>query len=123
MAKCEHDRFRAQCSVCKPELVFKMYERRAAQRNLIFQISLDDFLNIVQQPCVFCGEENSPRGVDRRDSRVGYILTNCQSCCQPCNSMKSDSIEYLFLNQVKKIAAYQERLQQQKLRMHRAEVL
>ena len=27
-------------------------------------------------------------GIDRVDPKIGYILSNCVSCCKDCNSIK-----------------------------------
>jgi hypothetical protein len=68
MAQCEHQIRRQNCSVCKPELVYKSYQSKAKERELSFALTLDQFKQIVQQRCVYCGEFGSPRGVDRRDN-------------------------------------------------------
>jgi hypothetical protein len=68
---CDHGRVRGECSLCKPEQVFRMYKRKAAKRGLSFELSFAQFDELVQRPCVFCGEQSDPRGVDRRDNRLG----------------------------------------------------
>jgi hypothetical protein len=128
MAKCEHDRERSKCrecnggsfcphniirgtcSLCEPEQVFRRYEKQAPERQLRFDLTLPQFTEIILRPCTFCGEWGFPRGVDRRDSSKGYESGNVQSCCGPCNKLKSDSPEHQFLGQVLKIARHQEKL-------------
>jgi len=107
MSKCEHERQRQTCSVCSPDQVFVQYQRKAAQRGLSFTLSLDEFKRIVQDKCCYCGEWGEPRGIDRRDNRVGYVPSNCQSCCKGCNFLKQGMTHYEFLNLVSKIARYQ----------------
>jgi hypothetical protein len=46
--------------------------------------------------------------IDRVNSDIGYIASNCVPCCWPCNSMKSDTEENSFISQVYKIVAFQE---------------
>ena len=89
MAKCLHDRVRSTCSVCSPETVYNQYRYKAEeQRHLPFLLTLDEFTKIVQQPCVFCGEEVKPRGVDRRNNFIGYVVSNCQAACGECNHLR-----------------------------------
>jgi len=61
-------------------------------------------------PCVFCDEKFSePRGIDRKDSRIGYTLENCQACCTFCNRFKSNLSQHTFLNHVRKISTHQDK--------------
>jgi hypothetical protein len=108
MAKCEHDRVRSTCSICKPEQVFRQYDRKAVERNLSFSVTLEEFERLTQAPCFYCGENDEPRGLDRRDNRIGYNLRNCVSACSECNFMKRAMLEYRFLNRVMMIAKHQE---------------
>ena len=101
---CEHGRIRSTCSICSPELVYRMYQRRAEIRKLRFELTLDQFQKIIQQPCVFCGELNDPRGVDRRNNRVGYLPENCQPCCGQCNNFKGARDQQTWLEGILKIA-------------------
>jgi|SRR6266478_1361010 len=125
MAKCEHDRVRSTCSVCSPESVFRQYAYKAKRRNLSFSLTLAEFEKLVAAPCAHCGENWEPRGVDRIDSRIGYVSTpsvrNCQSLCWKCNQLKScgrhpgqPENERAFLAHVLKIANHQEKLRKQK---------
>lgn len=112
--KCEHDRRHSTCSLCSPESVYKMYAYKAVKRGLRFEIAVEQFLEIVQRPCVFCGESMEPRGVDRQDNRRGYVPENCQPCCGPCNALKGVRDQRTWLAGILKIAKYQEILQMQK---------
>ncbi len=118
---CEHHRVRQSCSVCSPEQVFRQYQFKAKQRGLSFSLTLADFEKFVAAPCQYCGENLDPRGVDRKDSRIGYVIWNCQTLCWPCNQLKScgrhpgqPENEQQFLAQVQKIARHQEKLRKQK---------
>ncbi len=112
---CEHGRQRNSCSICNPHQTFQRYRRGAAARGLSFSLTEDQFREILKKPCTYCGENHEPRGIDRRDGRIGYVLSNCQSCCWPCNQLKSRARnpgqpedEYAFLRLALKIAKYQE---------------
>lgn len=45
-------------------------------------------------------------GVDRLDSSLGYIASNCVPCCGRCNKMKLDSSLEVFLGHIAKIHRY-----------------
>ena len=111
--KCEHDRVRSTCSICKPELVYRAYKHKARQRNLAFDLTQEQFEQLLQQRCVFCGAYG-PLGLDRRDNGIGYVLWNVQPCCGPCNFLKRAMSQYVFLDQVRKICRYQEELQKRR---------
>ena len=112
--KCEHEKIKSSCPSCSSEQALKKYERAAKRRNISFSLTLAQFEKLTEAGCVFCGEQPS-LGVDRKDSRISYIFSNSQSCCGFCNRLKSDLVQELFLFQVQKIAAYQEKLRKQKL--------
>ena len=85
--------------------VWQSYIRGAKERGLVFELTLDQVEQLVQQPCFYCGKE--PRnGIDRRDSSVGYIIENCLPCCFTCNVMKMAMPQGQFIAHVKKIASY-----------------
>ena len=55
---------------------------------------------LIAQPCVygaltFPNPANEPRrGVDRKDSALGYVLDNCVPCCERHNRAKNDTFTY-----------------------------
>lgn len=71
------------------------YRLGAKTRNLIFQLTPDEFKNIVKQKCHYCGGfsiDSNPKsrgnGIDRKNNNIGYVIENCVSCCVNCNYMK-----------------------------------
>lgn len=88
--------------------VFDSLKNGAAKRGLTVSITFEQFVNIVNKPCVHCGcyDEESVRGVDRIDSTRSYVMENCVSCCGVCNIMKSDHPLQYFTDHVLKIAAH-----------------
>ena len=108
---CEHERIRGTCSLCSPEKVFRKYQRDAIKnRHLSFSLSLEEFEKLVAAPCFYCGENYEPRGLDRRDNRIGYNLRNVVPCCFRCNRNKSNDPESVFLGHVRRIQQHQEKL-------------
>lgn len=79
--------------------LYSRYKGRAKERGMPFELSKDEFRNLVVQPCYYCGEEPSQvakrnksrflySGVDRVNSSKGYIADNCVACCIRCNRKK-----------------------------------
>lgn len=81
--------------------LFDHYKRAAEYRELLFDLSIDEFEYITQKPCYYCGIEPKQttrdknsfgqyiyNGIDRIDNSKGYILKNCVPCCGACNKAK-----------------------------------
>lgn len=105
------------------------YKNGAKKRNLVWELSFQDFVDIASQNCHFCGstptvwdcisnapsiQRDSPKslwkdylisvsGVDRFDSSKGYTLENCVPCCTNCNRAKSDMSFENFKTHVEKM--------------------
>lgn len=109
----------------KPESVYRyiyeQYQSGAKTRNIDFNLSKEEHLEIIKQNCYYCGTEPELKqphrgkgkyvgvpvpynGVDRIDSNIGYEVNNCVSCCTRCNYMKSDMDVSLFTEHILKIA-------------------
>lgn len=85
---------------------YKLYKKGASLRNLWFELSIEQFTEIVNKPCFYCNTyiENEVVGIDRIDSELGYSPENCVSCCETCNFMKRDMNVKDFLTHISKIA-------------------
>lgn len=93
------------------------YKKGAARRNLEYNLTTEEFNELVTGNCVYCGDSltNTKKGqgkssgdfkytgIDRVDSSKGYLKENCVSCCWPCNNMKHATKEEDFLNHINKI--------------------
>jgi hypothetical protein len=75
--------------------LFYRYIQGAKRRNLLFDLSLDDFRVLTSGNCYYCGKTPDKywktntysfpylyNGVDRVDNSIGYNLENCVSCCK-----------------------------------------
>lgn len=101
------------------------YKHNAETRAISFDLTLDEFNEIITQPCAYCGTppnvkngghlEHRKRkdqpdlytlGVDRIDSSKGYTKDNCVPCCTKCNLMKHKYSKEEFLEHVYKIANF-----------------
>lgn len=104
---------------------FKEYQQSAKKRNIDWNLTLQEFINIATQKCHYCGEDpiyqyriignktetgDIINGIDRVDSSKGYNINNCVPCCTHCNVMKMHYSEKEFLNKVMQI--YNHRIKQ-----------
>jgi hypothetical protein len=94
-------------------LQYGVYTRCARDKNLEFNLTLNDFTVLTEQPCHYCGsiQERGFNGVDRVNSEVGYVNDNCVSACSMCNYMKASLSENAFLGRVEHILTYNGRIQ------------
>ena len=92
------------------------YKNRAKTKKIDFLLSKESFRKIILEKCFYCGSEGEnhhtkrstnglffSNGIDRVDSKKGYILDNCVSCCKKCNVMKNDLKKDDFINHIIKI--------------------
>jgi hypothetical protein len=90
------------------------YEHGAYLRNLDFFLSEAEFDDLILGSCFYCGTRDSNvsrtasgtfeySGIDRVDSKKGYEVSNCVSCCNTCNMMKKAMSFAKFIVHVKKI--------------------
>jgi hypothetical protein len=83
------------------------YKSRATKKNLLFELTNKQFNKLINDPCYICGREpitDRTNGIDRLNNLIGYILSNCKSCCRTCNYMKRDLSYDEFINKCKLIA-------------------
>lgn len=103
-AICPHDKHKQSCVVCSPASIRRKYELDAIRMNRIFQLSLEEFVFIVSQPCFYCGTTTEQCGIDRWDNVKGYLISNCLPCCKVCNMMKRGMQWSDFIQQAKEIS-------------------
>ena len=92
--------------------------RRAKKKGHEFDLTKDQFKEIIGSDCVYCGESPKERrtpnsngyclanGVDRVDSSVGYVFSNSVPCCGKCNIMKMGHAVDEWLSHMIKILEY-----------------
>ena len=106
--------------VCAKSLLSRLnkrYQFKGLTSNLTGQEALDLF----KSECHYCGIKNSNKyiykqphfshifyynGIDRINSKKGYIKGNVVSCCKRCNVAKNDMDYNEFINLVKRIYAH-----------------
>jgi hypothetical protein len=66
------------------------YKNGAKNRDYSWNLSTQEFRDLVTKECYFCGAQPNPfNGVDRFDNSKSYYISNCVPCCSICNRAKS----------------------------------
>jgi len=99
--------------------VIGIYKLNAKKRGLSFLLTDDQFRDITQMECHYCGSHLSMtkvngrgngsfrhNGVDRVDNESGYTLDNCVPCCDICNRAKAAMKYSDFIQWISKIKEY-----------------
>ena len=96
--------------------VLAQYKADAKRRNLVWELSDEQFKTSTKARCYFTGVEPSSvmkvasgetyvyNGIDRLNSKEGYTITNCVPCCTEVNFMKRNLPYEKFVNLCKTIA-------------------
>ena len=97
--------------------LISIYKSNARKRGIPFDLTYIQFETLVDSECYFCGDtggntlrkkgynEYSYTGIDRIDNSVGYLPSNCISCCSWCNRAKNNGTLANFVDKCKKITS------------------
>ena len=83
---------------------YREYKFSAKRRDIVFDLTKDDFKTFWQKPCFYCNSTIETIGIDRKNNNIGYTLDNCLSCCKMCNVGKHTSTYEEFIEHCKKVA-------------------
>lgn len=97
--------------------LFKRYQKSATKRSYEFNLSLEEFADLVSKNCHYCALPPSqltqdtarPKskfvysGIDRKDNALGYSKENCVPCCKTCNRAKDIMSHSSFLEWIKRV--------------------
>lgn len=86
-----------------PNRRFSMYKESAKRRNLDFNITFEDFMDLWENSCFYCGSKIDGIGIDRKNNNVGYTVENIVPCCSECNMAKGFRDYNSFINWIKKV--------------------
>ena len=87
-----------------PKVRFRHYKKDAKKRGLIFELTYNEFLKLINGVCYYCG--GNGYGIDRLDSSFGYLKDNVVPCCSVCNRMKYTYTEDEFIEKCIKIVNF-----------------
>ena len=108
-----YNKFADETLVAKHYL-YGFYKRGAKRRGHSFLLSFEEFLNLAQQKCFYCGEEPLQcsknkyaknfyyNGLDRVDNNKGYTTDNVKTSCFKCNNAKQKRKKEDFIMWVEK---------------------
>lgn len=102
------------------------YRYRAKKDEILFELTEEEFRDLTQQKCHYCGSAPSQvsinsgifteegkiystyiyNGIDRKSPKLGYIKSNCVACCGECNYRKLDWEYEEFKSWVNKVYFY-----------------
>lgn len=103
---------------------FSNYKSRSKIKKWNFNLTREQFKDLVLKNCYYCNQEPNQfrqdrcknkrardsaflmNGIDRLDSSIGYEIDNCVPCCEDCNKAKRNLSEYQFLELIKRIYEY-----------------
>lgn len=98
--------------------VYGAYKKGAKNRGYDFELTKEQFEEVITKPCIYCGEEKRVHyhkqysngafeytGLDRYDNSKGYTIDNVVSCCSICNRMKSNMDAKEFEEKIDQISA------------------
>ena len=107
-------------------LLYYSYKKRAQTKKLPFSLSRKQFLELTKKTCFYCGipplqsvlttrqrRANGDylyNGIDRIDSKKGYTLSNCVTCCSICNKAKRDIPFDEFILWVNRLSSYSQKI-------------
>jgi len=83
------------------------YYYKAKEKKQVFSLTPEEFHNLITMPCYYCNYKSEPfGGIDRVNSNLGYIISNCVPCCKICNTMKLNYELQFFYEHIEKILNY-----------------
>lgn len=99
---------RAKYSLYEADANNKKAKRVNTKNDYFCDLTEEEFNEIIQDPCAYCGteseSENNIGGIDRVDNTIGYTIENSVSCCTVCNFIKRHLKLEDFITQAIKIA-------------------
>jgi hypothetical protein len=98
-------------------VLLHQYKRSAQKRKVPYELTNEQFRNLVGAECCFyCGSNEKRKvfsrktaapflcfGIDRVDNKQGYIPSNCVPCCKVCNRAKDVLTQEEFMSWVLKV--------------------
>jgi hypothetical protein len=71
-----------------------VFLRKAYERVDACDMTTEEILAMIVQPCVHCGTTDIPRGLDRIDNSKPHIKGNVAPSCAPCNFARGDRFTF-----------------------------
>ena len=98
-------------------MIYHAVQRHTENRNLCFELTEQQVMDIVFCNCFYCGCEGSNtirntyeeikwNGLDRIDSSKGYTIDNVVPCCKYCNQAKNNLTQDEFYDWIKRVVKH-----------------
>jgi hypothetical protein len=71
-----------------------IFLRKAYERIDACDLTVDEVIELISQPCVHCGTTDINRGLDRIDNNLAHIKGNVAPSCAPCNFARGDRFTF-----------------------------
>jgi len=91
------------------------YKRHAKDRDLLFNLTESEVVELIKKPCHYCGLPPSNNkitknckgflysGIDRINPLEDYTISNVVPCCDKCNKSKNDHSVKEFLSWIEMV--------------------
>ncbi len=98
-----------------------VYKNGAKRRNIKFELTDDQFFDFINLNCYYCGTPPTNttnalnpngcsqivwNGIDRVNSKLGYHMSNCVTCCRHCNLAKHCFTQEEFMAWIERLVKY-----------------
>ena len=77
----------------KASKMVSSYRIKDNKKGFYCDITVEQMLNIMNQPCIYCGDTNKI-GCDRIDNNKGHTIDNVVPCCVECNKARNDNFSF-----------------------------
>lgn len=57
---------------------------------MVFDLKLADINAIITAPCLYCGDDQCFKTIDRIDNSIGHVKSNVVSACYRCNMVRGN---------------------------------
>jgi hypothetical protein len=109
----EHNRLKNRTIEKALRYLIKRYVTCANLRRLEWSLSDELAIQLMGSNCHYCGCDPAMHcrgfkfnGIDRKDSKLGYIIDNVLPCCTPCNRAKGRTGYQQFQEWLDRLAQY-----------------
>lgn len=105
--------------------IYNRYKKGARHRKIFFDLTLEESANLFSANCAYCGASPAGsystskyykvpyNGIDRINTKEGYVIGNVTSACRSCNVAKHEKTVDEFLLHIHKIYTFNsQRLEQ-----------
>lgn len=83
------------------EKKFKKYKKNALENDICWKLSIDEFKKLIGESCYYCGDIKYSNEIILRDNKIGFLNSNCVTCCKICGNIIGLDNEIIFIQKIK----------------------